>query len=265
MKTDWYLWLIAIGLSAVVQGCGNVQKNVQADLVVVEQIDSIQGCHEENNYSWASFNVDVPVSGPQNLVDSLMTLVNKEVYKMCEYCIEFVNSPEEYVAFSEKEMFTRDGKQLLSHYMEKYKPLIADSLWNTFNLELKMEAQTEKFVTYGWEFTHCGGSCGSEKCYYTFDKTDGHLVREIITHQNLVRFFEDHPEYKTLKEDPWTGMPGWEFSADYEFENSMYGLLGDHFTLVINEVVNHYLLQEIPYSEISSYLTPEAQALVGVE
>lgn len=254
MKTNCFLCLMVMALTALVQGCGNRQKESLTDLVVVEQTDSVQGNHEGNSYCWASFKVDVPVNGPLQLVDSVLALVNREVYKMCEYCIEFDESPDEYVEYSEKEMFTRDGEGLLRHYMKKYKPLIADSLWNTFSLDLKMEAQTEHYVTYGMEFIHCGGSCGSEKYYYTFSKIDGHQVRDIITHQNLVMFFENHPEYKTVSE--------WEFSADNIFNNSQYGILKDNFTLTINGVLNHYLLNEIPYSDISSYLSPEARALV---
>lgn len=261
MKTNCFLYLMVMALTALVQGCGNRQKESLTDLVVVEQTDSVQGNHEENSYCWASFKVDVPVNGPLQLVDSVLALVNREVYKMCEYCIEFDESPDEYVEYSEKEMFTRDGEGLVRHYMEKYKPLIADSLWNTFSLELKMEAQTEQYVTYGMEFFHCGANCGSEKYYYTFSKIDGHQVREIITHQNLVQFFQDHPEYKTVKADPWAGELSWEFSEAYEFSNSQFGLLGQHFTLAINEVVSHYFLVDIPYTAIHPYLTPEAQAL----
>ena len=244
------------------QGCGSSKIETAKDLVVVEQIDSVCGGHEENNYCWASFNVDVPVNGPQVLVDSVMALVNREVYKMCEYCIFFNDRPDEYVAYSEKEIFTNDGNHLLSHYLEKYKPLIEDSLWNTFSLELKMETQTEKYVTYGLEFFHCGGTCGSEKYFYTFDKIDGHLVKDVISRDNLVRFFEDYPEYNDFGADPWSGEPGWKFSADYELRNSYSGLLGDHFSLVIDGVGNHYFLADFPYSQIFSYLSPEAQELV---
>ena len=80
------------------EGCRNSHMDSSADLVVVEQIDSVFGNNEENNYCWASFNVDVPVNGPQVLVDSVMVLVNSEVYKMCEFCVKFVLSPDEYVA-----------------------------------------------------------------------------------------------------------------------------------------------------------------------
>ena len=244
------------------QGCGRTKTEPTKDLVVVEQIDSVHGGREENNYCWASFNVDVPVNGPQALVDSVMALVNREVYKMCEYCIEFNDRPDEYVAYSEKEMFTNDGKWLLSHYMDKYKPLIEDSLWNTFGLELKMEAQTEKYVTYGLESFHCGGSCGSEKYYYTFDKSDGHQVLNIISRDNLDCFFKDYPEYTSIDDDPWFGRAEWHYYPEDGFQSYDYGLLDDHFSLAIQGCGNHYLLLSFPYGQIFSYLSPETQALV---
>lgn len=256
------LFIMFASMIICLQGCGSSKIETAKDLVVVEQIDSVCGGHEENNYCWASFNVDVPVNGPQVLVDSVMALVNREVYKMCEYCIEFNDRPDEYVAYSEKEMFTNDGERLLSHYMEKYKPLIEDSLWNTFGLELKMEAQTDKYVTYGLEFFHCGASCGSEKCFYTFDKQDGYQVRNIISHENLVRFFTDYPEYTSIEDDPWFGWTEWRFSPEDDANKYDYGLLDDHFSFAIQGCGNHYLLLSFPYGQIFSYLSPEAQALV---
>lgn len=232
------------------------------DLIVVGQSDSIRGCHEENNYCWASFNVDVPVNGPQALVDSVMVLINREVFKMCEYCIEFNESPYDYLAYNEKELFTNDGNRLLSHYLDKYKPLIEDSLWNTFGLELKMEAQTEKYVTYGLEFFHCGASCGSEKFFYIFDKSDGHQVKEIVSRDNLWRFFHDYPEYNAVGDDLWFGRAGWQFSPEDDMDKYSFGLLDDHFSVAIQGCGNHYLLLGFPYGQVFSYLSTKAQTLV---
>ena len=257
-----YCILIVAGFMAALSGCQSGNQMNALDLEVVEQIDTICGSHEENTNCWATFNIDVPVNGPQVLVDSVTELVNREVYKMCEYCIEFVDHPDEYVAYSQEEMFTHDGEGLLGHYMEKYKPLIEDSLWNTFSLELKLEAQTEKYITYGMEFFHCGGGCGSEKYYFTFDKNDGHQVRDIISYENLARFFKDYPEYNSIDDDPWFGMAGWQFYQQDGADNYEYGLLDDHFSLSIEGHGNHYLLLGIPYGQIFSYLSPEAQALV---
>ena len=143
--------------------------------------------------------------------------------------------------------------------MEKYKPVLQDSLWSSYGLELKMEAQTDKYVTYGLEFFHCGVSCGSEKYYYTFDKHDGHQVEEIISKENLSRFFKDYPEYASENDYLW------KYSPENDYDNSCYGLLDDHFSLVIMGWYNHYFSVDVPYSQIFSYLSPEAQELIGQE
>ena len=258
MKKDLLLLLMAsivIGL----HGCGSVKTGHSRDLVVVEHTDTIHGAQEWNNYEWASFTVDVPVDGPRALVDSVRVLVNRELYHACEIGSHFEDS---VVTFRKSEVYSHDGEQLFSRFMEKYRPVIQDSLWSSYGLELKMEAQTDKYVTYGLEFFHCGASCGSEKFYYTFDKSDGHQVKDIISHENLVRFFADYPEYTSIEDDPWFGRAGWKFFAEDEFDKYAYGMLDDHFSLAILGCGNHFLLLSFPYGQIFSYLSLEAQALV---
>lgn len=230
-------------------GCQDSKQERSRDLVVIEQTDSIFN----QNGQWALFTLDVPVNGPQALVDSVMVFLNKQLYDACENCAHF---EDDMVTFCEKELYTDDGKYLLGHYMEKYRPIIKDSQWNVFGLALKMETQTEKYVTYGLEPFHCGASCGSEKYYYSFDKRDGHLIQEIISHDNLVRFFEDYPEYSMMDEYMW------EFSPENNFDQTNMGLLEDHFSLIIIGWYNHFFSVDVPYGPIYSYLSPEAQALV---
>lgn len=253
--------LLVAGLIATFIGCQVDRQQNSSDLEVSVKIDTIRGGHEGNNYCWVSFNVDIPINGPQVLVDSVMALVNGEVYKMCEYSIEFVNRLDENVAYSEKEMFTNDGKRLLRHYMDKYKSLIEDSLWNTFGLDMKLEAQTEKYVTYGVENYYCGANCSSEKHFYTFDKSDGHLVKEIISGESLVRFFSDNSEYNHLRVNPLSGEFGSKITTDYEVSNSDCGLLDNHLSLVF-QIDRNFELENIPYHQIFPYLSPEVQNLV---
>lgn len=250
MKKYWVVLLVVVLLTLM--GCGSAYMEHSKDLIVVEQTDSVFGSHEENNYCRAFFDLDVPVDGPQALVDSVMAFINREVYAYCEFC----SHPDDKT-YSLEEVFTDDGRELLSHYLEKYRPLLKDSLWNMFHLTLKMEVQTESYVTYGLENHHCGASCGSEKFYYTFDKQDGHQLKEIISHKNLVRFFDDYPEY-AAKDDYL-----WKYSHETNYDNSCYGLLDDHFSLSIIGWYNHYFSVDVSYSQIFSYLSPEAQALVG--
>ena len=85
------------------------------------------------------------------------------------------------------------------------------------------------------------------------------MVQDIISHDNLVRFFKDYPEYAS-KDDYM-----WQFSSEKNDDNSCYGLLDDHFSFVIIGWYNHYFSVDIPYDKVFSYLSPEAQALVGKE
>ncbi len=254
-----FLLLVVANLVAGLQSClnGNNKQETSQNLVVVEQSDTIWNRAGEYDYD-ASFTVDVPIDGPQALVDSVMALLNMELHSMCERTIHFDNQ----VSFKEKEVCTDDAKNLLNHYIKKYKSLIEDILEWHVAFKLKLEAQTEQYVTYGIECYHCGGSCGSEKFYYTFSKSDGHQVKDIISRDDLLRFLKEHPECKDnedMDKELWQMFP----LDEYQFENSNYGLLGDHFSLVIWGYTNHYLSTEFPYSKILPYLSPEAQELVG--
>lgn len=255
VKSKHWLLLVIAGLFLGLQGCGSIKTGRSKDLVVVEQTDTVYGIQEGS----ASFTVDIPIDGPSTLVDSVKVFINKMLYDACEGCVHF---DDNVVTFKKGEVFTHDSEQLFSHFMEKYKPVIRDSLCIYFGLELKLEAQTDKFVTYGLEHSHCGGSCGSEKYYYTFDKSDGHQVGGIISHKDLVQFFKDYPEYTTIDPDPWWGTSGWRFFPENDYVDYNYGLLNDHFSLAIHGYGNHYILADFPYSQIFSYLSPEVQTLL---
>lgn len=248
-----YIWLMIMGFASVLFGCGSTKMETSKDLLVVEQTDTVFGGNEDNGHEWADFTVDVPVQGPKALVDSVMAFINKQLYDACESNAHFESYSE---LFSQEEMYSDDNERLLSHYMEKYKPLMEDSLWRVFGIRLKMEAQTEEYVSYGLEYDYCGATCSSEKFYYTFDKNDGHQIKEIISNENLVRFFADYPEYAT--KDGYL----WKFSPENNFDNACYGLLEDHFSLMILGWYNYYFSVDVPYGQIFSYLSPEAQALV---
>ena len=262
MRVDMKMFRLffAAGIIAVMIGCQSGNHVNALDMEVVEQKDSVY--RNDTLYDSVKFILDVPVKGPKLLMDSVMAFVNKQLYDACESCVHIDGH---ITAYKQEDVFTDDAENLLKHYMDKYRTLIADSLWNTFGLELKLEAQTEKYVTYGMEHFHCGGSCGSEKYYYTFDKSDGHQVKDIISRDNLDRFFKDYPEYSTINVDAWSGTPEWKYYSDLVFGDSAYGLLDDHFSLVIEGVGNHYLLTGFPYSQIFSYLSPETQSLVEQE
>ena len=247
------VFILFMSIVIALQGCGSAKTESTKDLMVVEHIDSVYGNNGDNNYEWVAFDVDIPIKGPQLLMDSLLVFVNKQLYGACESNVHF---DEDTVTFNKEDMFTDDGERLFGYYMEKYRPLIQDSLWRTFGMTMKMEAQTETFVTYGLELFYCGAGCSSDKYYYTFDKSDGHQIKEIISHDNLVRFFKDYPKYAANEEYSW------EFNPDTDYFNTCYGLLEDSLSLVILGAYNHYFSVEIPLDWISSYLSPEVQTML---
>ena len=255
------LHLMAFCAMLSVVGCDTTHIEQSQDLMVLQQTDSVRGgATGRNDYCTIDLTVDAPVGGPKALVDSVMTFVNHEMYDFCEFCSHV---DDETKSFSAKEAFTSKGDRLLSSYMRRYKPIIEDSLWNTyFSLSLLMESQTTSFVTYGQEHYHCGASCGSEKYYHTFDKKDGHRVREIISRESIAEFFNDYPEYQRLRGDIMLGWPDWEYSSHHVFESTDFGLGADSLLISISDVGNHFATLKIPYRQILSYLSQEAQALV---
>ena len=86
MKRIYFLSM-AVSLIMGLHSCqktGNANGDQNSpDLVVVEQNDSIRGAHEGNNYCTVNITIDVPIDGPQVLVDSVMALINKELYSFC--------------------------------------------------------------------------------------------------------------------------------------------------------------------------------------
>lgn len=263
-----YIYLMTVGTAFVIQGCGSTEVEHSKDLIVMEQTESVQGTSEysDNSSYMMEINIDVPVNGPKILIDSVMTFLNKKMYYFCEWCAHESSLYEDdrwVKSFRPEEVFTNDGERFLENYLKKYRPLIQDSLWcEFFGMDLKLESQTGSFVTYGHEDNACGANCSSRKYYYVFDKHDGHIVKEIISKENIKQFFEDYPEHRGLRGDWLLGWPDWEYDAEHIFENTDFGLCSDHLTIVIGDVGRNFYLMKIPYSQILSYLTPEAQALV---
>lgn len=199
-------------------GCQSGNQTYISDLVVIEQLDTIQGVHDDNDY-WenayctATFNIDVPSNGSQMLVDSVLSFLNKKMYYFCEWCAHESSLYEDdrcVKSFRPEEVFTNDGERFLENYLKKYRPLIQDSLWcEFFGMDLKLESQTGSFVTYGHEDNACGANCSSRKYYYVFDKHDGHIVKEIISKENInssSRIIQNMVDY--VATGYWDGLTG---------------------------------------------------------
>lgn len=126
--------------------------------------------------------IDVPVGGNLVLIDSVMHLLNEAVY-------EFLESGQGS-AFSQEQVYCADGRQLLKHYYDAYKPLIADTCYESDGvpgcfcdaryLTVTLIEQTDKFVTYELVSLYLGEGANYYTEWFTFSKADGHRLSKVV-------------------------------------------------------------------------------------
>lgn len=245
------LLLAGIVLALAVAGCGGQKKeSIDTQPLVVER----QYAQLAGNSEWdiGEFAVDVPVNGPQPLLDSIKSFLNKELfYAFQEYAIDTV-------LYKAEEIYTDDMTHLLDSYVDKYTDRIKKDLCWFFNINMFMIAQTESFVTYGLECCHGSGSTGSEFLCYSFDKKDGHRIENIITRKDVMRFFRDSSDAEHSFSQSQTETEGIEDDCDFPD----VGLTEEGLLIIDQDQGNHYAVGLLKYKEVLPYLSKEAHKLV---
>lgn len=243
------LFLASIMMTVVIIGCGEQKKTYITDmksLVVERQYVKLDGI---SSFDIAEFVADVPVRGPQPLLDSLKVFFNETLYRMFE-----VGGMDDFdfKLFTAEKVYSDDLPNLLASYADKYRKHIKENLFWFVTYNIFLIAQTESFVTYGVECYHGSGSTGSEFVCYTFNKNNGHRVNNLITWNDVLRFVKDHPSNE------------WNLEAEPESMNDRFdaGLLHDGLLLVDEDVANHYWSSKIAYEDVFPFLSEEAQSLV---
>lgn len=205
--------------------------------------------------------MDVPVGGDPVLVDSVVRLLNQALYYFMD------NGEERY--FTPEEVYCNDGKQLLQHYHEAYKPFIADTCYKGAGqhchprffhyMMATMVEQTGKFVTYRVSTYFVGEGDFEYSDWVTFDKRDGHRLPEVISDADFMRFLEENPDQRTYT---WEDMQI-RISEGYDVEGRNY------FGLKSDSVWNEYLyapgiIDTLWYDMkvIKPYLSKEAKELL---
>ena len=206
--------------------------------------------------------MDVPVDGDPVIVDSVVRLLNRAIYL-------FLDDRSE-PRFKPERVFCNDGKQLLKHYREAYKPFIADTCYKGFGLDCcpgffhyltaTMVEQTEKYVTYRVSTYFVGEGDFEYSDWVTFYKSDGHRLNEVISDDDFLRFLEENPDQRANL--GWDDMQAL-ISAGYDFGGRNY------FGLKKDKVWNEYIYAPgiidttwFDMKVIKPYLSKEAQELL---
>lgn len=197
---------------------------------------------------YVQMSVDVPIDGPTPLLDSIKAFLNEKLHEALELAID-TTFRSESVFLSAESVYSNNMPSLLNSYTDKYREIAAKCLSNSYNLNLFLIAQTESFVTYGLEWHHCGGSCGSEYLCYTFCKKDGRRVKDILSPKKKTRFV------KTFNED-------FDNVSNPEDICLEAGLTSGGLLVTKMGNLNHYQQLLYPYKSVLAYLTKEAKQLV---
>ncbi len=251
-----YVLSVIIGL--IMESCGVIAN--RAHLLVVErQWEEVEWDDSNKTVRGPVFCVDVPLEGPKVLKDSVIAFLNDELYHCCEYVLETYDSGLDNWRLPFNMVRTDNATHIVEHYVETYKPFFEVEIDNYYVFSLLLLAQTDMFVTYGLEFYHCGISCGSELMCYTFDKKDGHRVRNIISNHDLFLFLTDKSEYMDKMKNSRPRVDKEEYLA---FGDMDFALLDNGIRMTFNGIVNHYKTVAIDYDDIMPYLSEEVQKLV---
>ena len=167
--------------------------------------------------------IDVPVKGPQYLVDSVT--------------------------------------EFLSEELGYFKKVVSDEEERDFDcVELRLVAQTNRYVTYEIDKIFFGEGVEIATDWVTFVKKDGHRLKEIITNDNMLRFFEDHREL--VEEGVWEEVQ-WDLGQGMEvWIATPVGLLND--SLAHQFVYAPGIFEDLryPLEAIRPYLSREARRVV---
>lgn len=138
-------------------------------------------------------SIDLPVKGPQPLMDSLTFFLNQVLYH------HFDNGVDRHLPY--ETVYSKDVIQLVEHYRDTYKCFFLNDSTTEHEFEsdclsVTLCAQADSYVTYEVDGHFFGEGDEVSKEWLTFILPDGHRLKEIISKKSLLRFYEEHSELR---------------------------------------------------------------------
>ena len=204
-----------------------------------------------------TIDIDIPVEGPQALIENITDFLNEELYNFFDYY-------QNYIPY--ESLYSKDAKHLIEHYREAYAPYFtADTtgtcFFKTHCMEIKLAAQTKTYVTYQVDYIFFGEGLEVMTEWTTFDKSDGHRLEEVISDAEMLRFYREHPELRN--DDIWSNIL---FNCQEDDAPSVptsdFGLLSDSLAHQYTYATGIYEDMTYPLDVIAPYLSEEAQELI---
>ena len=249
-KANLYLLLVGVMLVVLSSGCETSKKSINQPYLVAHQTCPLKHIVIENLDEFdATINIDYPVNASKKMTDSVTAFINNTLYDYFEYGDE-IHIPYQNV-------YSTDLPHITQNYWNAYKSFYEERDLSTHWLDINLVAQTETYITYQviWAFRGEGVHEGYE--WVTFAKNDGHRLKEEISNENLLRFFEDYPE---LSDDDIVDAMRSNLSAGFCFCET--GLLNDSLAFVYEWGAGHDDIEIYDLKIVKPYLSKEAQKLI---
>lgn len=259
-KKGFYLGIIAACVGILILTSCQTNKGTSRQPLIVERQECLlkHFTHMTSEVLPVSVAIDAPVEGSQTLRDSVTAFLNETLYAF------FDNGEERHIPY--ESVFSGDVIHLAEHYREAYASFFHVDTTDTHEfetdcLEVYLAAQTDTYVTYEVNHILYGEGVETAKDWVTFVKSDGHRLREVISEQEMLRFYHENFELSNFNvlEDILNHL--------YE-EDSLYGivcsvgLLGDSLAHQYVYAAGIFEDTRYPMDSIAPYLTEEAQALI---
>lgn len=200
-------------------------------------------------------SIDLPVKGEQTLMDSLTDFLNETLYRF------FDNGGDRHLPY--QAVYSEDIEHLIEHYRDAYKLFfLADSTveheFGADCLNMKLVAQTDTYITYELDWIFFGEGDEVAKEWATFVCADAHRLAEVISNNNMLRFYKKHPGLRS--EDIWNHI------HTYDDKACLVGYVG-----LLNDSVAHQYAYapgifedaNYPLDAILPYLSKEAKELAA--
>ncbi len=247
------LWLLITGvmMTMLSVGCGTSRKTTKNSFAVERQICPMKHIVIEFLDEFdATIYMDYPANAPKKLTDSVTAFINKTLYAY------FEDGDEIHIPY--QDVYSTDLPRIAEHYWNAYRSFY-DRHGPTFHwLDMNIVAQTDTYVTYEVVLSFRGEGVHEFREWTTFVKNDGHRLKEVISNDNLLRFYEDYPEL--MGSGSITELQ--RFISE-GYDQCVKGLLSDSLACVFLDNTGHEDIDLYDLKVLKPYLSKEVQKLVS--
>jgi len=199
-------------------------------------------------------SIDLPVKGPQPLIDSLTNFLNETLYHF------FDNGNDRHLPYIT--VYSNDIKHLIEHYRDAYKPFfLPDNTdiheFGTDCLAMNLVAQTNTYITYEVDWIFIGEGDEVAKEWVTFVLADGHRLTEVISNENILLFYKEHPELRSEEIREHINLNGNE-----SYPIGKVGLMNDSVAHQYAFAPGIFEDVQYPLTIITPYLSKETRELI---